>query len=134
MVAVAVGAKVVDISCDGLGAELAVGVGQGKNLVSRSLDGARLVDIYMSRIGRHRTLKGAQQSLDHGGVGLGAARKQVNLGPGRTARFAYACTRRVTYRVTAVAVVFVEIDGGQALQYRGMRTLHVVAVEMVHLS
>lgn len=95
-----VGALGVDVGGDLVGRDLALGVGQRQHLVPRGLDGARLVYVDVSRVGRHDTLVGAQHGLYHGGVGLRAAREQVYLGLGRTARLAYeaACPRRISRR------------------------------------
>ena len=81
---------------------LAIVRGQGEHLVAVSLDGARLVYVDMARFHGHHALVGAQHRVDDGGVGLGAADEEENLGFGTLAGPTNFLTCRLAPFVVAI--------------------------------
>ena len=63
-----------------LGRDLAVSGGQGDDLVAGGLDGTGLVTVDVSADGAQHALPRTQHGGDDGGVGLGAAHQEVDVG------------------------------------------------------
>ena len=124
----------VDEAFDVAGPNLAVVLGQGEDLVSGGLDCPGLVDVDVGRFGGQHPFVAAQQSVDDGGVGLGAARQEVDLGSGGLALPADELPGMGRVGVAAVTGSLFEVGLDEAAHHFGMRALHVVAVEMEHLS
>ena len=123
-----VGTEGLYIFVDSLRRNLTIDGGDGEHLVSRRLDGTRLVQGYVARSGSDNTLVGAQQSLDDGRVGLRATNQEVYLTliGRKTTRREYLLACRSTIVVGAVARGLFHIGAHQRLQNQRMRALHIV--------
>ena len=134
MLAGLVAVEVLDVARDLVGPHLALVFGQREHLVSRRLDGPRLVDVDVSRrCGQHPFVP-AQQAVDDRGVGLGAAHQQIDLGLGRSARLADELAGMGRMGVASVSGALFEVGLDQAAHHLGMGSLHVVAIEMKHCA
>ena len=106
--------------------------GQGEDLVAGGLDCPGLVDVDVGGFGRQHPFVTAQQSVDDGGVGLGAAHQEVNLGSGGLALPADEFPGLGRVGVAAITGSLFEIGLDEAAHHLGMRACHVVAIKMEH--
>ena len=88
MVFIAVVHVVVEIFVERGGFHLPVGVGNGDDLMFRELHGAGFMDIDMAAAHTDNTFILVEHRVDGGGIGLGAARQEEDLGIGHAAGFA----------------------------------------------
>ena len=117
-----------------LRSDLAVGGGQGDDLMARGLDGTGLMAVDVTADGGNHALPGPQDGGDDGGVGLGAAHQKMHVGLRGLAGGLDLLTRRLTVLVLAVAHSLDHICLVELLHHIGMGTLQIVAVEIDHGS
>ena len=86
----------------------------------------------MARLRRHNALIVPQHGGNDGGIGLGAAGKQVHIGPGTAAGRLDFFAGRCGEDVFPVAGFLLEIGGHQALQNAGMGALRVITSKGNH--
>ena len=107
--------------------------GQGKHLVAAGLDGSRLVDVDVPRLGTQRSLVGAQDGGNHRGVGLSAPHQKLHRRLRGLAGLADQVPGMVTVGVHAVARRLLQIGLGQDLQNLRVGPLPVVAFKSNHV-
>ena len=129
-----IGTECLDVLVNGHSRELAIYGRNGQHLMSRSLNRSRLVQCHVARSGGDNTLVGAQQSRNNRSIGLRASHKEVNLPliTRKAARRENLRTRRSAILIRTVAYALLQIGTHQSLQNLGVRTLHIIAVEVLH--
>ena len=118
-----------DAAGDGFGAQLAVPLGQRQHLVATEFDGPGLVHGDVAGLGSHHPLPGAQQRVDHRGVGLCAADEEINGSLRGVAGGANLFPRTLGVFVQSVAHGVFHIGLRQPFHYGGVGPLHVVGGE-----
>ena len=117
-----------DLRC----ADLSIGTGQGEDLMAAVLDGARLVDIDVSRRRAEYALMRPQEGAEDRGIGLGPADEEMDLRLRRFTRETDQLRRPLAMRIGAVAGGLLQVGLLQSLQDGGMTAFEVVAFEMDH--
>ena len=102
-------------------------LGDGEYLVAGIFHCAGLVHGNVAGGGRHNALEIPEHGGYDGGIGLGAAGKEEDLGPGTADGFADAGLGRSRKTVCPISGLLDEIGGNQALQDGRMRALVVIA-------
>lgn len=124
------------MSVDGIGnlpgRYLAIHGRQGKHLMAAMLDGSRLVDVDVSRLGTQHALIGAEHRGDDGGIGLRATHQEVYLGIGSIAHLAHQLTGLFTPGIFAITAGLFPIGFNQTPENEGMAALVVVILKLNH--
>ena len=89
---VVIGKEIGDVAIDRFGGEFAFFRGKGEHFVSAPLDRACLMDIHVAAVGGDDAFVGAENAVDDGGIGLGAADEEFYLCFRRAACFSDART------------------------------------------
>ena len=114
------------------GGQLAVGSGDGADLVAHGLDGAGLMDADVAGLRGDDRLVGPQQGGDDQGVGLGAAHGEVDLRGGGGEPRPDHIGGLLAAAVQAIAVELGRAGVSQGLQDPGMGGLAVIVRKTVH--
>ena len=114
--------------------DLAVGGGQGDDLVACGLDGPGLMAVDVAADGGQHALPWPQDGGDDGGVGLGAAHQEVDVGLRGAAGGFDLLPRGLAVLVLAVAHGLDHVGLGQPDHDRGMRALQIITVEIDHCT
>ena len=117
---------------DGVGGQLAVDGGAGDALVAGGFDGAGLVDADVAAGGSHRGLIGPQEGGDGGGVGLGAAHQQVDVGIGAADGLADQLVGVGRVGIVGIAEVAFGIGSSHGFQDGRMAAFAVIVGETDH--
>ena len=76
---VVVGKEIGDVVIDRVGGQLAFLRGKGEYFVTTPLDGTGFMDIHVAAVGGDDAFIRAEDAVDHGGIGLGAADEEFHL-------------------------------------------------------
>ena len=118
----------------GGGADLALLIRQGQDLVARGLDGAGLVDVDMAGAGGQDPLIGPEGRGDDGLVGLGPAHQELDAGVRPADGGADQGPGVVTVGVLPVAGVLLEVGGVEGRHDLGAGALVVIAGKTDHIT
>ena len=109
--------------------QLAVGAGQGDDLVPRSLHGPRLMDIDVPGISRDHALMRTQRCRNDGEIGLGSPHQKLNVNVLPAALLTNQGAGLVAIGVHAVAPCLLHVGRHHELHNFGMGSFRIVAVE-----
>ena len=110
-----------------VGQELAIGGRQADDTMAAGLDGACLMYVDVARVGTDDGFAGGEQRVDDGGVGLCAAREEVNIGIGAAARLANLAPCTFTPFVEAIGEARQRVGIDEVLQHFRMCTVVIIA-------
>lgn len=126
VVAVAVGLEGRQICIDIFGAQLAIRMWQGQDLVPTELDGTGLMQADMTRVCRDDALIRGEQRVDDRRIRLRAADEKIDIGLRALAGRPDLRTRRLADGIRAIAKHRHAIHFRKTLQYLRMSSFHVI--------
>lgn len=129
---------VVPVRAEGIqylgGGDFSIRGREREHLVACGFDGARLVDVNMSRGGAQHALMRAEQGGNDGGVGLRAAHEEVDGGVRCLTELPYGRGSGLAVGVVPVAGRLLQIRLAELFKNQGVASLRIIAFKMKHRS